>query len=240
MRFIIMHKTNEYWEAGGTPSPELIARVGALLTALEKAHVLVGGEGLRETSQGVRLIFSGGKRTIVKGPYQGNHELPAGFTILHAPSLDDAIELATHQAEVLGDIEVDIRPVKEPWDIGRGAKPETLRTVRYMLLRKATPATETGAAPTPSQRASLGELIDKTARTGLQVVDVGIRPSSRGRRYLNSRNGITVIDGPFVETKELLAGYGIVTATCLDDACRWAEPYLKAVEGNEVDVLELE
>jgi hypothetical protein len=49
-----------------------------------------------------------------------------------------------------------------------------------------------------------------------------------------------VIDGPFVETKELLAGYVIVSAQSLEDACRWAEPYLAAVGANEIDVLELE
>jgi len=55
MRFIIMHKTNAHWESGAIPSPELIARVGTLLGELAKAGVLLGAEGLRATSEGVRL-----------------------------------------------------------------------------------------------------------------------------------------------------------------------------------------
>src|SRR6185503_15703750 len=98
MRFIIMHKTSPHWEAGAIPSPELIARVGALLGDLAVAGALVGGEGLRASSEGVRLTFSGGTHTIVKGPFQGANELPAGFSILRARSLDEAIDWATRQA----------------------------------------------------------------------------------------------------------------------------------------------
>ena len=240
MHFIIMHKTNAHWEAGGIPTPKLVARVGALLGELKTAGVLAGGEGLRASSQGARLIFSGGKRSVTKGPFAGDNELPAGFTILRAASLDEAIAWATRQAEVLGDVEIDVRPVTEAWDIGLAPKPQDVTTVRYMILRKATAATEAGSAPSPAQRAGLARLLDETRRAGLPVVTATIRPSSRGRRYKNSRDGITVMDGPFVETKELLAGYVMVSAPSLDDACRWAEPYISAVGAGEVDVLELE
>ena len=50
---------------------------------------------------------------------------------------------------MLGDVEIDIRPVTEPWDIGIGPKPQDVTTMRYMILRKATAATEAGSAPTP-------------------------------------------------------------------------------------------
>ena len=240
MQFIIMHKTNAHWESGAIPTPQLVARVGALLGDLKTAGVLVGGEGLRASSQGVRLIFSGGKRTVIKGPFSGNNELPVGFTIVHASSLDEAIAWATRQADVLGDLEIDIRPVTEPWDIGLGVKPQEVTTVRYMILRKATASTEAGSAPSPAQRAGLARLLDETTRGRHPVATATIRPSSRGRRYKNSRDGVTVMDGPFVETKELLAGYVIVSAVSLEDACRWAEPYITAVGASEVDVLELE
>jgi hypothetical protein len=55
MRFMIMHRTNAHWEAGATPSPELIARVGQLIGALVQSGALLAGEGLRPSSQGVRL-----------------------------------------------------------------------------------------------------------------------------------------------------------------------------------------
>jgi PhnB protein len=67
-----------------------------------------------------------------------------------------------------------------------------------------------------------------------------LRPSARGRRYKNSRNGVSVFDGPFIESKELIAGYVVVSAESLEDAGRWAARYITAVEAGEVDVLELD
>jgi hypothetical protein len=240
MRFVIMHKTNAHWEAGETPSPELIARVGSLLGRLANAGVLLDAEGLRPSSEGVRLTFSAGTRTVVTGPFNGGNELPAGFSILRAQSIEDAIEWASRQAEVLGDGEVDIRPVTEPWDIGVGSRPADVTTRRYMVLRKATAATEAGVAPPSAQRAELSHLIEETTRTGVHLVTVTLRPSARGRRYKNSPNGIPVIDGPFTESKELIAGYVVVSSESLEDADGLARQYLGAVEADEVDVRELD
>ena len=240
MRFIIMHKTNAHWESGAIPGPELIARVGTLLGTLARAGVLLGAEGLRASSEGVRLRFSAGTRTVINGPFEGNNELPAGFSILRARSLEDAVEWATRQASVLGDMEIDIRPVTEPWDIGMTPAPADVSTRRYMVLRKATSATEAGSAPSSAQRAAFARLIDETVRDGVHVATETMRPSRRGRRYKNSRDGISVYDGPFVETKELIAGYVIVSAASLEDAGRWAVEYALAVEAEEVDLRELE
>jgi hypothetical protein len=109
-----------------------------------------------------------------------------------------------------------------------------------MILRKASAATGSGAAPTPSTRTQLTRRIEATSEAGEHVATESMRPSRRGRRYKNSRNGVTVMDGPFVETKELLAGYVIVSATSLDEAGQWARQYLDVVGADEVDVRELE
>lgn len=215
--------------------------MGALLGELGKARKLLGAEGLRATAEGVRVRFSSGTRSVVYGPFTGDHELPAGFSILRAPSLEAAIEWATRQAEVLGDGEVDIRPVTEPWDIGMAPKPEAVTTRRYMVLRKATSATEAGEAPTPEQRLALSRLIEETTRgTCVQLATETMRPSRRGRRYKNSRNGVSMFDGPFAESKELIAGYVIVSAESLDAAGGLVMKYLTAVEADEVDLRELE
>ena len=90
-----------------------------------------------------------------------------------------------------------------------------------MVLRKATAATEAGASPTPEQRAGLLRLADETTRDGVHLVSETLRPSSRGRRYRNSRDGVSYFDGPFAETKELVGGYVIVSAGSLEEAGRW-------------------
>jgi hypothetical protein len=251
MRFIIMHQTSGHWEAGAIPSPELIARVGALLGEMEKAGVLSGGEGLRASAHGVRLRFAAGTRTVINGPFEGDNELAAAFTILRARSLDEAVDWATRQAAVLGDVDIDIRPVTEPWDIGIVPAPADRDTTRYMVLRKATPSTEADfrlkAEATPDAeakaaawRSGLASLIDEASRSGMHLVTETMTPSRRGRRYRNSRDGVSVYDGPFVETNELLGGYVIVSAGSIEEAGRWALRYLDAVETDEIEVRELE
>ena len=240
MRFIIMHKTNPRWEAGAIPSADLIARVGTLLGDLAKAGALDAAEGLRASSEGVRLMFAAGARTLIPGPFDAGNELAAGFSIVRVGSIDEAIEWASREAEILGDSEIDIRPVTEAWDIGMAPKPAGLRTRRYMVLRKASAATEAGVAPTFRQRAELSRLIEETTQTGVHLAAETMRPSVRGRRYKNSRNGVSVFDGPFIESKELIAGYVVVAAAALEEADRWARLYITAVEAEEVDVRELE
>lgn len=239
MRFIIMHKADAPSESGAHPDAELIARVGRMIGALSRARALETGEGLGPSSKGVRLRFAAGAREVLPGPFIGEHELPAGFSILRTRTLDEAVEWATAEAAVLGDVELDIRPVNEPWDIGITSRPANLDTCRYMVLRKASAATEAGVELPDSRRTSLSRLIEETTRAGVHLVRETMRPSTRGRRYLNTSNGISVFDGPFVESKELLGGYVIVTATSIDEVDRMARDYIAAVGPHEVDVLEL-
>ena len=240
MKFIIMHATDAASEAGVSPSRELVQRVGALIGDLVREKRFHGGDGLRASSEGVRLNFEGGARTVTPGPFTGGNELTSSFDIVRTASIDQAVEFATRQAEILGDGEIDIRPVTEGWEIGFGEKPANLTTRRYMVQRKATPATEAGVAPTPAQRSALAKLVDASTQAGVHLARHTMRPSSRGRRYVNARNGVSMFDGPFVETKELLSGFMIIEAESLDEAGRWTERYLDVVESPMVDVRELE
>ncbi len=234
-----MHKTSAHWESGALPGMELIQRVGAMIGDLERAGVLVSGEGLRSSAEGVRLTFAAGERTVTAGPLQGENELPAGFSILRVPSLDAAIEWTTRYAGALGDAEFDIRPVTEPWDIGIGEKPANLATRRYMALHKATADSEADAEPAPAQRRELDRLIDETTRTGVHLATVAFRPSLYGRRLRKRQRGVHVTDGPFAESKEMIGGYVIITAASLDEATRRAQEYIEVVDADEVDVREI-
>jgi hypothetical protein len=238
VRFIVMHKTSAYWEAGAIPGPHLIARVGALIGELAHAGVLLGAEGLRPTSEGMRLRFAGGTARIRDSSERGN-ELPAGFTIVRTESLDEAVEWASRQGRILGDVDIDVRPVTEPWDIGMAPKPPNVTTRRYMILRNATAATERDVAPSPAQQTGLARVAEEAARANVHVVTETMRPSARGRRYTNSKKGVTFVDGPFAETKELIGGYVIVSANSLDEAGQLANRYIDVVDAEEVDVREL-
>ncbi len=236
MRVMMMHRTSPHWEAGATPSPELCARVGKLLAEMAEAGVLLAGEGLRASSQGVRLRFSGGRRTVTPGPFQGSNELPAGFAILRVSSLDEAVEWATRFGQVVGDVEIDVRPVTEPWDIGMAPRPEGLTTRRYMLMHKATPASEAGVPPTRELLAGTRRLTEEMTRAGVLLAVEALEPSSRGARLRSEGGSHRVIDGPFAESKELVAGYVILNVPSLREALAWAPRYAAEIECPGLDL----
>ena len=113
MRFLVMHKSNEENEAGVPPSPELIENMGKLMEESARAGVLLAAEGVHPSSKGARLSFSGGRRTVTDGPFAEAKELIAGFAVLQVNSKEEAIEWATRFADVIGDVEIEVRQVVE-------------------------------------------------------------------------------------------------------------------------------
>jgi hypothetical protein len=231
MRFLIMHRTSAHWESGARPTPQLVARVGELIGELQKAGVFLAGEGLRASSQGVRVRFGPDGRHVSPGPFEPGNELPAAFSIVRSDSIDDVVEWAARDADSRSPAELDIRPVTEPWDIGLGEPPANVNTRRFMVLRKATPDSEAGR-PVVAQAAS-GAAVEL-------LVTERLRPSAKGRRYKNAESGLLVRDGPFAESKELVGGYIIISAATLDEVDPWARRYIAVVAAREVDVRELE
>jgi hypothetical protein len=94
MRFMMIVKTNKDSEAGVMPSEEMIATMGKFNEELLQAGVLVDLSGLQPTSKGFRVKFSGGKRTIVDGPFTESKELIAGYWVLNVKSREEALEWA--------------------------------------------------------------------------------------------------------------------------------------------------
>ena len=91
MRFMMIVKASKESEAGVMPSEELLAAMGQYNEELAKAGALLAGEGLHPSSRGARVRFSGDERTVVRGPFGPPNELIAGFWLIQAASLDDAI-----------------------------------------------------------------------------------------------------------------------------------------------------
>src|SRR5690349_9364608 len=147
MRYVMMHKANKSSEAGVMPAPEVMAGIGELMQDMVRAGVMLGGEGLRPSSNSVRLNFSNGRRSVTRGPFAHANGLIAGFIIIRAASMDEAIEWSSRYAAIVDAGEIDIGVVTEPWDIGFMPKPEGLTTTRYMIMRKADGQTESGARP---------------------------------------------------------------------------------------------
>ncbi len=136
MRFMILVKANKDSEAGVLPDEKILTAMGKFNQQLEKAGVLLAGEGLQASSKGARVKFSGGKRTVTDGPFAETKELVAGFWLWQVKSKAEAIEWLK-RAPFDGGTEVEIRQVFEAADFGPALTPE-LREQEERLRQQAT------------------------------------------------------------------------------------------------------
>jgi hypothetical protein len=123
MRFMMIVKASKDSEAGKMPSEELLSAMGKYNEELMKAGVLVDLSGLEASSKGARIQFSGGKRTVVDGPFAETKELIAGYWIINVKSKAEAIEWAKRVPNPHGEgqeSEIEIRQFFEMEDFAPG------------------------------------------------------------------------------------------------------------------------
>jgi len=123
MRFMIMVPASKESEAGVLPDQEILTKMGKFNEEMVKAGVMLAGEGLQPTSKGARLRFSGGKTTVIDGPFAESKELIAGFWLIQVKSKDEAI--AWMKRAPFGDgVVLEIRQIFEAEDFGPALTPE--------------------------------------------------------------------------------------------------------------------
>jgi hypothetical protein len=108
-------------------------------------------------------------------------------------------------------------------------------TMRVMVMGKATAATEAGVLPTTEELEAMGAYFEDLVKAGILLAAGGLTASASGARVRFSGNGHTVIDGPFAETKELVAGYSILEVGSMDEAIEWVRR-TPAPEGSEIEI----
>ena len=118
MRVIVFVKATKDSEAGEMPSPELLAEMGKFNEELAKAGVMLDGAGLRASSKGARVRFSGSERSVIDGPFAETKELVAGYWLWQVGSLQEAIEWLKRcpNPHPGATTEVEIRPLMEESD----------------------------------------------------------------------------------------------------------------------------
>jgi hypothetical protein len=122
---MIIVKATQDSEAGVLPSTELLTAMGKYNEELAKAGIMLAGDGLRPSSKGARVRFSGQKRTVVDGPFAETKELVAGFWIWKVKSKEEAIEWVKRCPNPMpGDSEIEIRQLFEAEDFGEQFTPE--------------------------------------------------------------------------------------------------------------------
>jgi len=123
MRFMVLVPASQESEAGILPDEKLLAEMGKFNEEMVKAGVLLAGEGLHASSKGARLKFSGGKTTVIDGPFTESKELIAGFWLIQVNSKEEAI--AWMKRAPFGDgVVLEIRQVFEPEDFRPSLTPE--------------------------------------------------------------------------------------------------------------------
>ena len=125
MKVMVLVKATADSEAGVMPSTELLEAMGKFNEELVDAGVMLAGEGLKPTSQAVRIGFDGPSRRVIDGPFAETRELVAGFWLWQVRSLDEAIEWAKRCPNPMpAPSELEIRPLYEAADFGEEFTPE--------------------------------------------------------------------------------------------------------------------
>src|SRR5437773_1451780 len=126
MRVMVFVKASKESEAGQMPSREILTEMGKFNEELVKVGIMLAGDGLHPSSKGKRVRFSGGKKTVIDGPFAGTKELIAGYWIWQVKSIEEAVEWVRRCPDPMPgeESEIEIRPIFEAEDFGEEFTPE--------------------------------------------------------------------------------------------------------------------
>ena len=125
MRVMVVVKASKESESGAMPDQRILTEMGKFNEELVKAGIMVSGDGLKPSSAGKRVHFSGSKRTVIDGPFAETKELIAGYWVWKVKSMEEAIEWAKRCPNPHNeDSDLEIRPFFEMEDFGPEMTPE--------------------------------------------------------------------------------------------------------------------
>jgi hypothetical protein len=109
--------------------------------------------------------------------------------------------------------------------------------MRFMVIVKATPESEAGELPSTELLAAMGKYNEELAKAGIMLAGEGLQPSSKGARVRFKGSERRVVDGPFAETKELIAGFWLWEVRSMDEAIEWVKRCPNPMEGeSEIEI----
>jgi len=108
--------------------------------------------------------------------------------------------------------------------------------MRFMILVKATDESEAGVMPSEELLTAMGKYNEELVKAGVMLAGEGLQPSSKGARVKFSGDKRTVVDGPFAETKELVAGFWLIQVKSKDEAIEWVKRVPNPMPGTEAEI----
>jgi hypothetical protein len=261
---MMLLKSDAKAESGALPDEKLLSDMGNYNQSMVDAGVMIGGEGLHPSSEGARIRISKGKTTVIDGPFAEAKEVVAGFFMLQTKSMDEAVEWAKKipgaPADSNAEGELELRPLFETEDFPvdpaeqpggwrdkeieqrhKSATSGPEKGFRWISFLKADKHTESAAMPSEKVLQEMGALMQDMTDKGLLISGEGLKPTSESKKLKLSSKGARVIDGPFSETKEIVAGYLVYRSKTKAEAVEWARRWLQIhVEGTGSDSGEIE
>jgi len=169
-----------------------------------------------------------------RGTFLGGEGL--GLTVR---SRDEGIGWAERYGKVLGDGELELAALTEPWDLGFGSKPDDA-PLRLLLIEKVDADTEAGTR-SAKKKAELTRLQTEMTKAGVLASAERLQPSAKAKRLMFTSNVLRVLDGPFAESKELIGGFSLMQLPSIEVAIEECRRYAEILGGTlEIDVRPLE
>ena len=229
MRFIILRKADAATEAGVLPDPALLDAMGKFHQEMAEAGILRAGEGLRPSADGVRVQFKHGKAQVIDGPFTESKELIAGFSMIEVESREEALAWVRRwpALDANGGVELELREVGCSNGLcGVAATDATrARNPRFMLILQSDANTEASIDPGAERLAAMAQRNQEALDAGMLFGGDGLQPSARGAKLKFSGGRPQVIDGPYAEAKELIAGYWLLQVPSRQHAIDWVLRY---------------
>lgn len=245
MKVMILGKATSEAEAGVPPDPQALEAMHNYNEALIAAGILKDQilGGLKPTRFAKRVHFSGKNRTVIDGPFTETKEVVTGFSMWDVTSIEEAIEWV-RKAPMTAECDVDIRPLFSPEDFApRGLQSQAAgsaskaalttaqstasrrRVMKVMVFVKATPDSEAEVPPDPGMINAMHAYNEALIAAGILQDQIlgGLKPTRYAKRVHFSGKDRTVIDGPFAETKEMIAGFWLWEVQSIEEAVEWVK-----------------
>jgi hypothetical protein len=226
MQFMILRRASQHSEAG---------RLAPAEAALLAAH-------LQPSANAVRITLRNGEATITPGPFADPADMIAGFALIDVPGIADAVAWLKRWPAIDPDVELEIResgchggcaqvvPADAPHAVGK----------RFAILLRSSRALEDEVPVPQAMLDTLDAHNARGAKAGVLLAADGLRTSARGARVKVANHSFAVIDGPFTEIKEMIAGFWLIRVAGMAEAIEWAKqiPYPTGPD-VEVEIREL-
>ncbi|MDB4990680.1 MAG: hypothetical protein JWN04_5858 [Myxococcaceae bacterium] len=251
MRFMILLKTTRALDsAAGNEDRARRAACERYEAELSQAGILLTSESLYPSDHGMTMSHRAGSLTIVDGPFRDLQHILAGFWLIQVKSKEEAVEWAKRFPLSNEQTQIELSPLTELSDFpelfeqtggqelaphcptpdsAHAAAPEPVapaanrdKSLRYLMMFKADAKSELGLPPDVKTFTEMGKLMGDMAAAGVGFSGDGLRPSRHHVRIALRNGQRSVTDGPFAETKELIAGYLLVQVASREEALSWA------------------